>query len=87
MVSGCEACYISEIKLIFKYTHSCMPYISTDDQYRFYWVDLVPDSQLPGSSHKKIDLYHLMLSKILQQILKLYNKHRLLQKQLLVAEG
>ena len=32
------------------------PYISTDDQYRFYRVDLVPDSQLPGSSHKKIDL-------------------------------
>ena len=32
------------------------PYISTDDRYRFYRVDLVPDSQLPGSSYKKIDL-------------------------------
>ena len=32
------------------------PYISTDDRYRFYRVDLVPDSQLPGSSHKKTDL-------------------------------
>lgn len=31
------------------------PYVSTDDQYRFYRVHLVPDSQLPGSSQKKID--------------------------------
>jgi len=29
------------------------PYVSTDDQYRFYRVDIVPDSQLPGSSQKK----------------------------------
>ena len=61
--------HLTKLKLA-KITPS-RPYISTDDQYRFYWVDLVPDSQLPGSSHKKIDLYHLMLSKILQQILKL----------------
>ena len=26
------------------------PHVSIDDQYRFYRVDLVPDSQLPGSS-------------------------------------
>ena len=32
------------------------PYVSTDDQYRFYRVDLVPDSQLPGSRQKKLDL-------------------------------
>ena len=41
-------------------TAKIKPYILTDDQYRFYRVDLVPDSQLPGSSYK-IDLYHLML--------------------------
>ena len=32
------------------------PHVSTDDRYRFYRVDLVPDSQLPGSSQKKLDL-------------------------------
>ena len=32
------------------------PYVSTDNQYRFYRVDLVPDNQLPGSSQKKINL-------------------------------
>ena len=32
------------------------PYVSTDDQYRFYRVDLVPESQLPGSNQKKIDI-------------------------------
>lgn len=32
------------------------PYVSIDDQYRFYRVNLVPDSQLPGSSRKKINV-------------------------------
>ena len=32
------------------------PHVSTDDRYRFYRVDLVPDSQLPGSSQKRINL-------------------------------
>lgn len=31
------------------------PYVSIDDRYRFYRVDLVPDSQLPGSNQKKIN--------------------------------
>ena len=31
------------------------PHVSIDNHYRFYRVDLVPDSQLPGSDQKKIN--------------------------------
>lgn len=32
------------------------PYVSNDDRSRLYRVDLVPNSQLPGSSQRKTDI-------------------------------